>query len=93
MALVYRLKLQPPAQKALRLLLPEHLSREAAELILDLRSEPYPQYSEPLLRELQGRRKIRLNGWRILYSVSDADHLVIVWDIRPRNANTYLNLP
>jgi mRNA-degrading endonuclease RelE of RelBE toxin-antitoxin system len=90
---VYRLKLQPPAKKALRLLLPEYLSREAAELILALRSEPYPPESEPLLRELQGRRKIRLNGWRILYSVSDVDRLVIVWDIRPRNANTYLNVP
>ncbi len=61
--------------------------------MLDLRFDPYPLYSAPLHRELAGHRKVRFDGWRILYSVREDDLQVIIWDIRPRNARTYLNVP
>jgi mRNA-degrading endonuclease RelE of RelBE toxin-antitoxin system len=62
------------------------------EVILDLEFDPYPDYAEPLLRELDGYYKIKLKGWRIIYSVDEADQTVFIRDVRPRNRNTYLNL-
>ena len=73
--------------------MPHRLRAEASQILLDLREDPYPPDSEPLGRELRGRRRVRLNGWRIIYTVNETDHTVIVWDIRKRSPDTYLNLP
>ena len=72
--------------------LPERLRGEVAELILDLRVEPRPEYSKALGRELQGQRTIRVDGWRVIYTVNDDDQIVIILAIRPRGKNTYLGL-
>ncbi|MCB9159796.1 MAG: type II toxin-antitoxin system RelE/ParE family toxin [Caldilineaceae bacterium] len=37
-------------------------------------------------------RTIRIDGWRLVYSVNDADQIVLVVAIRQRGPNTYLNL-
>jgi mRNA-degrading endonuclease RelE of RelBE toxin-antitoxin system len=87
----WRLKWVTGLQQVLRRL-PRGLQQEITELILDLEIDPYPEYAEPLLRELNGYYKIKLKGWRIIYSVDEADQSVFIRDVRPRNRNTYLNL-
>ena len=73
--------------------LPPRLRREIVEVIQDLREDPQPPDSEPLRRELKGLFWIRVDGWRALYSVDHQRHVVRVEAIRPRDENTYLNLP
>ena len=72
--------------------LPSGMRQEILELILDLAFDPYPHYAEPLRRELTGYYKIKLKGWRIIYSVDEEDQAVFIRDVRPRNRNTYLNI-
>jgi mRNA-degrading endonuclease RelE of RelBE toxin-antitoxin system len=43
--------------------------------------------------QLTGRYRIRIDGWRILYLIRDADQVVTVLDVRRRTRNTYLNVP
>ena len=88
----FRLEVQTAAQRSLRTL-PNRLRAEASQILLDLREEPYPPDSKPLGRELRSRRRIRLNGWRIIYTVDESEQRVIVWVIRRRGPDTYLNLP
>lgn len=88
----YRIEFQTAAQRQLRDL-SERLRAEAAEIILDLRDEPHPPSSKPLGRELQGRCSIAFDGWRIIYTVYEQDGKIIIWKIRKRDANTYLNVP
>jgi mRNA-degrading endonuclease RelE of RelBE toxin-antitoxin system len=63
-----------------------------AAVILSLKEDPYPPTSAPLRRDLAYLRKIRVDGWRIIYQVKEADQTVVIREIRPRDADTYLNL-
>lgn len=72
--------------------LPGRIRGEIAEVLLDLRDDPRPAYSKPLGRELRGLRTIRIDGWRLVYSINEEDRIVIVVGIRPRGPNTYLNI-
>lgn len=72
--------------------LSEGLRREVIALLLDLRYDPYPSHSSPLTRELARWRKIRVDGYRIIYRVDEEDKIIFVRDIRPRSTSTYLNL-
>ena len=72
--------------------LPIRIRDEVIDVLRDLRDDPRPAYSKPLGRELQGLRTIRIDGWRLVYSVNDADQIVLVVAIRQRGPNTYLNL-
>ncbi|MEZ4556888.1 MAG: type II toxin-antitoxin system RelE/ParE family toxin [Caldilineaceae bacterium] len=72
--------------------LPTRIRDEVIDVLRDLRDDPRPAYSKPLGRELQGLRTIRIDGWRLVYSVNDADQIVLVVAIRQRGPNTYLNL-
>lgn len=73
--------------------LPDSLKQQFREEIESLQVDPYPPYSEPLDRELQGRRKIKSNGWRLVYRVYEEDLLILILMVRPRNRRTYLNVP
>lgn len=70
----------------------ERKRAEIVEAILDLREDPMPPNSE-LQRELAGRFRLKIDGWRILYKVDKTDRVVTVLAIRPRNPSTYLNVP
>jgi mRNA-degrading endonuclease RelE of RelBE toxin-antitoxin system len=48
--------------------------------------------SESLRHELSHLRKIRIDGWRVVYQVKERDRVVVIREIRPRDAQTYLNL-
>lgn len=87
----YRLEWRQQTRRKLRDL-PPALRREIVALVLSLPEDPYALESEPLERELSHLRKIKVNGWRIIYQVKEADQVVVIRDIRPRDPNTYLNL-
>ncbi len=73
--------------------LPDSLRLQMRDEITSLQDDPYPPYSEPLERELQDRRKIKIDGWRLIYRVYEEDILIIVLAVRPRDRRTYLNVP
>ena len=85
----YRLKITQTAHRAIRQA-PAGLSREAMEIVTDLRADPRPDYSKPLQRELEGLRTIRVDGWRIVYQVKE--ETVTVLAFKRRNPDTYLNM-
>jgi mRNA-degrading endonuclease RelE of RelBE toxin-antitoxin system len=62
------------------------------QAMLDLRDEPRPPNSE-LQRELERRYRLKIDGWRVFYKIDDRDKVVTVLEVRPRNRNTYLNVP
>ena len=88
---MYRLDFMPGVQRTLRDL-PDRLRQGISEILLDLRDEPQPPDSQPLDRELLGLYRIRVDGWRIIYAIDADAQVVRVESIRPRNAQTYLNL-
>jgi mRNA interferase RelE/StbE len=88
----YRLDIRDKAKQQLKLVLPQRLRAEMVQAILDLPDEPRPPNSE-LQRELQGRYRLKIDGWRVFYKLDDDDKVVTVLEIRPRNRNTYLNVP
>jgi mRNA-degrading endonuclease RelE of RelBE toxin-antitoxin system len=87
----YQLSWRPQLRRKLRDM-PVSLRGEIAAIILSLKEDPYPPTSAPLRRDLSQLRKIPVDGWRIIYQVKDADRIVVIREIRPRDANTYLNL-
>ena len=88
----YRLDITPRAKRQLKSVFPERKRKEILDAILDLREEPMPSHSE-LQRELTGRFRLKIDGWRILYKIDETDRVVSVLAIRPRNPSTYLNVP
>jgi mRNA-degrading endonuclease RelE of RelBE toxin-antitoxin system len=88
----YRLKILPEAKRSLRQM-PPQLAELASETILELAEDPFPPDSKPLVRQLQDRYRVRVNGWRIIYAVNERDRVVAVLAVRPRDKQTYLNLP
>lgn len=82
-----RLKDWVPAQISQ---LPERIHRDVAEILLDLREEPYPPDSLAMFDEYTGFWRIRVDGYRIVYRVEEG--AVVVWMIEPRGPNTYISL-
>jgi mRNA-degrading endonuclease RelE of RelBE toxin-antitoxin system len=72
--------------------LPAWLQAEVAQILLDLRLDPYPPESAPLSREYADMRKVRVDGWRILYKVFDRDGVVRILAIKPRDRDTYRSI-
>jgi len=88
----YRLDLRDIARRQLKAVLPDRLRTEMVQAMLDLRDDPRPFNSE-LQRELQDRYRLKIDDWRIFYKIDDKDRVVTVLEIRPKNRNTYLNVP
>lgn len=88
----YRLDIRDIACRQLKAVLPNRLRSEMVEAMLELRDDPRPANSE-LQRELQDRYRLKIDGWRVFYKIDDEDQVVTVLEIRPRNRNTYLNVP
>ncbi len=88
----YQLDITAGAKRQLKSVYPEAMRAEILAAMLDLRDEPMPSQSE-LQRELTGRFRLKIDGWRILYKVDEIDRIVTVLAIRPRDASTYLNVP
>jgi mRNA-degrading endonuclease RelE of RelBE toxin-antitoxin system len=88
----YRLDISKKTKHRLRQA-PKRIATEISEAILDLRFDPYPVNSKELGRELAGWRSLRIDGWRVIYAVNEADKIVKVLAVRPRDAQTYLDFP
>ena len=43
-----------------------------------------------LKRELTGRYKIRVNGYRLIYKVNEEDKFILILAIRVRGRDTYI---
>lgn len=87
----YRLDVRDKTKQQLKLVFPDRLRAEIVQTILDLRDNLRPANSE-LQRELQGRFRLKIE-WRIFYKIDEQDMVVTVLEVRPRNRNTYLNVP
>jgi addiction module RelE/StbE family toxin len=88
----YRLRFFAQVHAQLRRL-PEHIQREATGVILDLRVDPYPPQTEELRDHFVGIWKIKVNGWRIFYSVNEQDKIVTIRAVKRRTRNTYTSIP
>ena len=88
----YQLDISTPAKRQLKEVLPESKRAEIMQAIVDLRELPTPPQSR-LERELSGRYRLKINGWRIVYRINDQDHVIVVLTVRKRSRNTYLNIP
>ena len=88
----YRLDITDKVKQQLKVVLPDHLRADIVQSMLDLRDEPRPANSE-LQRELQGCYRLRIDGWRVFYKIDDVAKVVTILEVRPRNRDTYLNIP
>lgn len=88
----YRFDITAGARRQLKVLFPESLRQVILAALLALRDDPMPPESE-LQRELAGRFRLKIDGWRILYKVNETDRIVTILAIRPRGSSTYLNVP
>jgi len=85
----YELGTAAPARRALADRLPPDVAAAAAEFITGPLLENPQRVGKVLTDELAGVHSARLGrNWRVLYEINDAEHVVIVLDIRPR-ANAY----
>lgn len=87
----FRLDIDRRVKRQLRIA-PARVQAEIAQILLDLRLDPYPPESTPLRREYANLRKIRVDGWRVLYKVFGAARAVRILAVKPRDADTYRSL-
>lgn len=88
---MYRLKRKAWVNRQLSDL-PERIQKDVAEILLDLRDNPYPNDSLAMERQYEGFYRIRVDGYRIVYRVDEAAKEVWIWKIAPRDRNTYTSL-
>lgn len=90
--MLYKIRVTKTAKKEISRL-PDLVREEVRQAIRELNVDPKPLGSEPLLRELRGRYKLRIDGYRIIYSIKEDDQTVMVLTVRARTRRTYLNVP
>lgn len=88
---MYALKRLPRVRRQLRQV-PDRIASEVQAIILALQDDPYPLNAEELRDQYQGIWKIKIDGWRIFYRVNEAELLVTVIAVKPRDRNTYISL-
>ena len=82
----YRVEILPRARKEYARL-PDDVRSRIIAAIAGLASEPRPPGVRKLVESPLWR--IRVGRYRIIYSISDRDRLIVVTQISPRNENTY----
>jgi len=93
----YDLHIEPTAHKA-RKNLPGHVRQQIKRIIDDLAHNPRPHNSIALdltdiaVPEQIEPRRIKLEKWRIIYAVNDAEQWVWVWGVRQRPPYDYDDL-
>jgi mRNA interferase RelE/StbE len=94
----YRLLIEPKAY-AERKSLPGHVRGRVRQAIEGLATDPRPVGSQTL--DVSGLdippevelRRIRLDRWRVIYAVCDAERWIWVWGVRRRPPYDYDDLP
>ena len=86
---MYQLRLKPWVSKQIDSL-PERIQKDVAEILLDPRDEPMPVDSSPMREKYEGFRRIRVDGYRIVYRIEN--NVVMIGKIAPRTRKTYNHL-
>lgn len=87
----YRLRITKEAEKEINHL-PGHIRQRARRLVRSLADNPRPAKAKEL-RDLPGRYRIRLNGWRIIYHLDDENLTILVLRVRRKTGpETYQDL-
>jgi addiction module RelE/StbE family toxin len=60
---------------------PSHLRNRIKALIAALENEPRPARSKEL-RDLPGRYRIPLEGWRIIYRIDDEEQVILITRVK-----------
>ncbi|MEZ4860923.1 MAG: type II toxin-antitoxin system RelE/ParE family toxin [Caldilineaceae bacterium] len=87
----YRLRPNPRLRADLRLV-PSRIKADVIAVIEDLAYEPYPPNAEELRDHYRGIYKIKVDGWRIFYTVNEVDKTVFIVSIKRRTPDTYTSL-
>jgi mRNA interferase RelE/StbE len=69
--------------------LPGHIRQRVKRAIAELAYTPYPQHAEELRGVLQGRYKIKLDLYRIVYRVEDEVAVVMVLKVGKKQPGFY----
>ena len=85
---MYRVRLNPGAQRQLDRLSGSQLERVAGAL-RGLAENPRPLGTKKIRRSIH---RIRLGNWRVIYSIQDKESLVVVGRIARRSKDTYSDL-
>ncbi len=96
----YRVYVTPSALRELQQL-PGHVRQRAKRAIDDLESNPHPPGSKALdLSDLQAPTeaprevwRLRLEKWRVVYAITEADRIIDVIALRKRPPYDYGDLP
>ena len=73
-------------------LVPDRIKNDVIATIDDLIHDPYPPQAEELRDHYQGIYKIKINGWRVFYTVNETDKIVFLVSIKRRTPDTYTSL-
>lgn len=88
---MYRLLIDDAARKVLRRL-PGHLRQRIARAIELLKTDPRPPNVKALKGELAGYWRLRIDNYRVIYTIDDEVIVVEVVRIDQRDANIYAGL-
>lgn len=80
----YSLRIKPSAAKEVEAIEPKKLRRQVVERIRRLAADPRPRGCEKLAGE-SARFRVRQGAFRILYSIVDDDHVVVVFKVGHRS--------
>ena len=87
----YRLRISRSVKRQVDRL-PGHIRQRVRRLIDGLGKNPRPDNAKEL-RNLPGRYRVRLNGWRVIYKVDDDALQVIILAVKcKRGPETYQGL-
>ncbi len=88
---LYRLRPNPRLRQDMRLV-PARIKADLIAMVDDLVNDPYPLNAEELRDHLSGIYKIKVDGWRIFYTVNETDKTVFVIRIKRRTPDTYTSI-
>lgn len=88
---MYRLVIDDEARKALKRL-PGHIRQRVARAIDSLKQNPRPVDAKPLEDELIGYWRLRIDNYRVIYTIDDEIIVVEVIRVDRRDNKTYTGL-
>ena len=83
----YRLDVKRRAQQQLRKL-PTRVYDEVVQAILELEYDPHPFVADSLRDQYDDVYKIKVDGWRIFYTIDEDDRIVRVIFVKRRTRDT-----
>lgn len=90
--MTYRVKVLKRAQAQVEAL-PGHMRQRVRRTISQLANDPRPEAAKALYGELKGYYRIRIDAYRIIYTIHDEVVLVEIVRVAKRTPGTYDGLP